>query len=914
VFHPHPPLAPSPTPRPPARSVQFWVSSAHISAPLKGDPGAADPRLLPAECRERGVSYAGGLHATLSRRVNGGPVSEFPLRLGDVPIMVRSSRCHLAHMGPAELLGAGEEASEFGGYFICNGIERVIRLLQLPKRNYPMAITRGAYTNRGPLYSNKGVVIRCVRPDQSGITLTLHYLTDGSATVRFALRRQEFFLPVVMVLKALVPASDREIYERLCAGEGGSNTYLSDRVLLLLRDAKRYEGALHSVGSTRAFLGARFRAVLDMPPGLTDEQAGKALLDRYVLVHLGTDGSGCWDKFNLLVLMLRKLYGFVRGDVAEDNADSLSNQELLLSGHLLQAALKEKLAEYLAGIETSLRIQDDTAARAAARGSSSGGGAGGRGGPPQPVDAHDVGAWRRVLARQPDPGRRIYNLIATGNLTSSSGLDLMQASGFSVVADKINFMRFTTHFRAVHRGAFFAEMKTTTVRKLLPENWGFLCPVHTPDGAPCGLLNHLAAPCTIVSHPLDEGALDAAGVARSGADGTAGAAAAPRPLAARLTSLLISLGVDPAAAGGAVLPAAHVPVLLDGRLVGSAPPHAAYLVARALRTAKAVTGGVAGGLGDASSPGVAALLRAGALGLSTAAQGALVGPAGPLRRGGKPVAAAAAAQPEGVPPLPSADWAVPPSLEVAFVPPPWWDAETDPGAAEAGTGSAPAAAAAAAHALPAPTSGATGGGGSGALASAVADRAAADAAGVRASAASAKVTGLFPGLFLHSTAARLVRPVLQLDSGLVELIGPLEQLHLDIACVPEDVADILGRRPAAAGADAVDAAAPAGAIADGAATAAAGGSKKRRRDKAASLADDASSSASALVPSYGSAGGAGLAVASGSAPLPPSLLYRHIELFPHAMLSEVAALTPFSDLNQSPRNMYQCQMGKQTMG
>ena len=29
------------------------------------------------------------------------------------------------------------------------------------------------------------------------------------------------------------------------------------------------------------------------------------------------------------------------------------------------------------------------------------------------------------------------------------------------------------------------------VRKLLPESWGFICPVHTPDGAPCGLLNHL---------------------------------------------------------------------------------------------------------------------------------------------------------------------------------------------------------------------------------------------------------------------------------------------------------------------------------------------------------------------------------------------------------------------------------------
>ena len=26
---------------------------------------------------------------------------------------------------------------------------------------------------------------------------------------------------------------------------------------------------------------------------------------------------------------------------------------------------------------------------------------------------------------------------------------------------------------------------------------GFLCPVHTPDGTPCGLLNHLASACKV---------------------------------------------------------------------------------------------------------------------------------------------------------------------------------------------------------------------------------------------------------------------------------------------------------------------------------------------------------------------------------------------------------------------------------
>ena len=40
----------------------------------------------------------------------------------------------------------------------------------------------------------------------------------------------------------------------------------------------------------------------------------------------------------------------------------------------------------------------------------------------------------------------------------------------------------------------------------------------------------------------------------------------------------------------------------------------------------------------------------------------------------------------------------------------------------------------------------------------------------------------------------------------------------------------------------------------------------------------------------------------------------HQEFEPHNMLSVVANLTPFCDFNQSPRNMYQCQMAKQTMG
>ena len=43
-----------------------------------------------------------------------------------------------------------------------------------------------------------------------------------------------------------------------------------------------------------------------------------------------------------------------------------------------------------------------------------------------------------------------------------------------MVADRLNFYRFLSHFRCVHRGSFFSQMRTTSVRKLLPEAWGML--------------------------------------------------------------------------------------------------------------------------------------------------------------------------------------------------------------------------------------------------------------------------------------------------------------------------------------------------------------------------------------------------------------------------------------------------------
>ena len=91
-----------------------------------------------------------------------------------------------------------------------------------------------------------------------------------------------------------------------------------------------------------------------------------------------------------------------------------------------------------------------------------------------PHYSHVLGRYfTKVLSRVNfDIGSKLANFLATGNLVSPTGLDLQQAAGFTIVAEKLNWYRYISHFRCIHRGAFFAELKTTTVRKLLPEAWG----------------------------------------------------------------------------------------------------------------------------------------------------------------------------------------------------------------------------------------------------------------------------------------------------------------------------------------------------------------------------------------------------------------------------------------------------------
>ncbi|CAL1530216.1 unnamed protein product [Lymnaea stagnalis] len=607
---------------------------------------AVTNKVYPAECRERRSTYVGNVLAHISFECSNGKTGNFEKTVGQIPIMVKSDACNIANLNPKELVRHGEEPEEMGGYFIVNGNEKVIRLLIQPRRNYPLCLCRHSWKKRGPEYTEFGVTVRCVREDQMANSLTLHYLQNGTAKLSFGVQKEVFFVPIILILKGLLEVSEKYIFDELVRGRE-NDTFYRGCVVFMLRQIMT-EG-LNSQASVLSYIGKRFRVKLSLPDWYTDEQVGKYLFKNSLCIHLDKDA----DKFNFLVYMTQKLFAFVNGDCAAESSDNPMFQEVLVPGHLIQMVLAEKLESYLIGMKTNILKVVRRRGQAFQI---------------NPAEIRDATKTVSTITRA------MEYLLSTGNLISQTGLGLMQTRGFAVIADKLNMFRYVSHFRAVHRGSFFTEMRTTAVRKLLPEAWGFLCPVHTPDGSPCGLLNHLSASCKVMSTEIEPG---------------------------KLEPILTELGMSPISSPNPWPMSDCYVVFFDGKIMGYINAWSADTFTRTLRVLKVK------GRGE-----------------------------------------------------------VPFALEICLV-------------------------------------------------------------------KKTEVSSQYPGLYLFSSFARMVRPVLNINANATELIGTFEQVYLDIAV-------------------------------------------------------------------------------NGNEAYPG--VTTHQELNEQSMLSVLANMTPFSDFNQSPRNMYQCQMGKQTMG
>ncbi|KAK9081773.1 hypothetical protein Syun_031219 [Stephania yunnanensis] len=450
--------------------------------------------LLPAACSLNKMTYSRGYTMALCCSYEYLFQSmQHLINKKTMEIILFTCICFLSKSARKCVIANKTSTSIMKGTTICKWLTRVVGLHDLTYRSDQVSIYRDSSLERGDGGERRVAVTRLIRGNwivcfqYDSKTMRLRYLPYGSTYWMFSRNgRLRLIHPGVVAVALLEYLNHvKKTNGRLCSSPSialnraqwkktvGSSFELTISPLVLFR-----EGILFGDVQRLSHLGKNFSGNFrGISRASLRTKVGASVLRNYVFVHLQKDD----EKYNLLIFMLQKLFALVDHTAAPDNLDALQNQEVLLPGHLIAIYLKEKLQEWL--YKTRKLFKEELQKNG------------------ENFESLTGVQIKKFLDKNPSKnvGMAIENMLKTGRIVTQSGIDLQQSGGMTVAAERLNFLRFISHFRSVHRGAAFAGQRNTSVRKLLPEAWGFLCPVHTPDGEPCGLLNHMASTCRITS-------------------------------------------------------------------------------------------------------------------------------------------------------------------------------------------------------------------------------------------------------------------------------------------------------------------------------------------------------------------------------------------------------------------------------
>lgn len=246
----------------------------------------------------------------------------------------------------------------------------------------------------------------------------MHFINNGTSKFMFSYRKLLSYVPPMLLLKALVNQTDAYVFEQLIRGYETDQYYISC-IQQMLREV--HEEGIHTHIQAKQYLGEIFRSrFTDLPPWVNDDEVTDFMLNDCILIHLDSH----LDKFNLLVFMVQKLFQSIQNKCRVEGADGVMMQEILLGGHLYQKILKERMENWLQALKANVlkRATDDSYTL-------------------NSVNMMTALKYAGLLDRS------VENFLSTGNLTSNTGLGLMQNTGLVIMAENINRMRYMSHFR-----------------------------------------------------------------------------------------------------------------------------------------------------------------------------------------------------------------------------------------------------------------------------------------------------------------------------------------------------------------------------------------------------------------------------------------------------------------------------------
>jgi DNA-directed RNA polymerase subunit B len=350
--------------------------------------------------------------------------------------MLKSKLCFLSQLSREELIAAGEDPDEPGGYFVVNGSERVIVAMEdlAPNRVIVDIDDKGT----SPVYQAK------IFSTTVGFRARIELKLKPDDAIYVSMPGVPTEIPFVVIMRALSLEKDKDIAEAVSL----------DKELQAELGASFEKGiGVDKPSDAILFIGNR------VAHGQVEEyrlQKAETALDKNFLPHLGRSDQNRREKAIFLGEMAYRVIQLKLGKRQQDDKDHFKNKRLRLGGPLLADLFRVAFRNLTRDIKYQLE-------RIGVKGS-----------------LINVSAAVR-------PGiitERFQHALATGNWGRGR-------VGITQLLDRTNYISTLSHLRRL-QSPLSRSQPNFEARDLHATHWGRLCPNETPEGSNCGLVKNLS--------------------------------------------------------------------------------------------------------------------------------------------------------------------------------------------------------------------------------------------------------------------------------------------------------------------------------------------------------------------------------------------------------------------------------------
>ncbi|MCA6213140.1 DNA-directed RNA polymerase subunit B [Thermococcus bergensis] len=414
--------------------------------------------LYPMDARIRNLTYSAPIFLEMIPVVKGIEQEPVEVRIGELPVMLKSKICRLHGLSDEELIAHGEDPKDPGGYFIINGSERVIVSIEdlAPNRTLVESDERqNRYVAKCFSYRHGYRALITVERRKDGILYVS--IPNVPGVIKF-----------VYVMRALGLESDKDIVDAV-----SNNPEIQQVLFDNLEDAsdiQTQEEALDYIGK---------KALPGQPKEYRLKRA-QSIIDNNLLPHMGVSPEDRIRKAYYLGMMALKVIELSLGLRREDDKDHYANKRLKLAGDLLKDLFRVAFGQLVKDMQYQLT---KTYQRKGEK-----------------YTFQDIQRFVRNSVRPDVLTERIEHALATGAWPGGR-------TGVSQLLDRTNYMSTLSHLRRV-TSPLDREQPHFEARDLHGTHWGRICPTETPEGPNCGLVKNLALMSQITTAIPEEEVLE----------------------------------------------------------------------------------------------------------------------------------------------------------------------------------------------------------------------------------------------------------------------------------------------------------------------------------------------------------------------------------------------------------------------